>query len=39
MVFEVSKKVENAHEDGIWAVAWRKEKIVTGSLDANTKVW
>jgi len=39
MPFEVIKKVENAHEDGIWGVAWKKDKIVTASLDSTAKTW
>jgi hypothetical protein len=35
----VAKKVENAHDEGIWSVAWKKEKIVTASLDATAKIW
>lgn len=38
-------KQEEAHEDGIWTVAWAKsdkdgmENIVTGSLDDMVKCW
>ncbi|KAI8345918.1 WD repeat-containing protein 61-like protein [Mortierella sp. GBAus27b] len=31
---------DNAHEDGIWSVAWSsKNALVTGSLDNTVKVW
>ncbi|KAF9997602.1 WD repeat-containing protein 61 [Entomortierella chlamydospora] len=31
---------EDAHEDGIWSVAWSsKNTLVTGSLDNTVKVW
>lgn len=38
-MFEVSKKVENAHKEGIWSVAWKKDTLITGSLDNTVKNW
>ncbi|KAJ3195583.1 WD repeat-containing protein 61 [Irineochytrium annulatum] len=38
--FQKIKSVVDAHEDGIWAVAWTKrDKIVTGSVDEMVKIW
>jgi len=40
MAFEVSKKKEEAHEDGIWSVFWKGEKgIFTSGADALIKKW
>lgn len=44
-MYSVVFKQEEAHEDGIWTVAWAKsdkdgmENIVTGSLDDMVKCW
>lgn len=37
--YEVAKKVDNAHKDGVWCVAWNKETIFTGSGDGILKTW
>lgn len=37
--FEVLRKVDKAHEEGIWSVAWRRNNIVTGSADGKVKCW
>lgn len=37
--YEVVKKIENAHEDSIWSVAWKKDKIISGSVDNTVKIW
>jgi WD repeat-containing protein 61 len=34
----VRKKVENAHEDGVWSVDWRKDRIATGSMAGRARV-
>ncbi|KAI9224580.1 WD repeat-containing protein 61-like protein [Blastocladiella britannica] len=32
--------VDNAHDDGVWAVAWTgRDRLVTGSLDNTVKTW
>jgi WD40 repeat protein len=28
-----------AHSDGVWCVAWSKDKLITGSVDASVKIW
>lgn len=33
------RKVDKAHEEGIWSVAWRRNKIITGSADGKIKCW
>ncbi|TPX46045.1 hypothetical protein SeLEV6574_g03463 [Synchytrium endobioticum] len=39
-MFKLHKTLPNAHEDGIWAVAWSKSnKIVTASVDDTLKIW
>eukprot|EP00727_Mastigamoeba_balamuthi_P005640 m51a1_g1696 putative wd repeat-containing protein 61 (309) ;mRNA; r:481262-482613 len=41
MVFETVKRVEKAHDEGIWSVDWRGDRIATGSLcsRARVKTW
>eukprot|EP01112_Ceratiomyxa_fruticulosa_P010472 TRINITY_DN2775_c0_g1_i1.p1 TRINITY_DN2775_c0_g1~~TRINITY_DN2775_c0_g1_i1.p1 ORF type:complete len:301 (-),score=59.88 TRINITY_DN2775_c0_g1_i1:48-950(-) len=38
-LFEVAKRSEGAHKDGIWGVAWKKDKILSGSIDGSVKMW
>ena len=38
-MFKTSKRVEGAHEEGIWAVKWTEETICSGSLDGTVKLW
>eukprot|EP01088_Endostelium_zonatum_P021650 TRINITY_DN868_c1_g3_i1.p1 TRINITY_DN868_c1_g3~~TRINITY_DN868_c1_g3_i1.p1 ORF type:complete len:326 (-),score=102.52 TRINITY_DN868_c1_g3_i1:20-943(-) len=39
-MFTVLHRKHDAHEDGIWSVAWTStNKIVTGSVDEYVKVW
>lgn len=38
-MFEVLRKVDKAHDEGIWSVAWRRNCIVTGSADGKIKCW
>jgi len=37
--FSVAKKIELAHDDGIWAIIWNNDKIISGSVDSNIKIW
>ncbi len=37
--FEVLRKVDKAHDEGIWSVAWRRNSIITGSADGKIKCW
>ncbi|PRP88193.1 WD repeat-containing protein 61-like [Planoprotostelium fungivorum] len=37
--FSVAKKIDKAHEDGIWSVVWKGDKIYTGSVDTTVKSW
>lgn len=38
--FHATHRVEDAHEDGIWSVAWTAEdKILSGSVDERARVW
>ncbi|KAJ3126536.1 WD repeat-containing protein 61 [Nowakowskiella sp. JEL0407] len=41
MVYQTYKVIKDAHEDGIWSVAWTKRtnKIITGSVDDTVKIW
>jgi len=39
MVFEVSKKIPSAHEEGIWSIVWNKNSIFSASEDCTTKRW
>jgi WD repeat-containing protein 61 len=43
-MYSVLARKEQAHDDGIWALAWStcddgQEYIITGSVDNNVKVW
>lgn len=38
-MFKPTKRIEGAHEEGIWAVDWKGEHICTGSLDGTVKLW
>jgi len=38
-MFEVNAKVDDAHKAEIWTVSWKKQNIVTGSVDGIVKVW
>lgn len=36
----LGNKAENAHAEGIWAVAWSgSERLITGSLDGSIRLW
>jgi len=30
---------ENAHEDGIWSVDWKGDRLMTGAMDGKCKLW
>ena len=35
-----SHKIENAHSDSIWSIAWSgSERLLTGSLDGSVRIW
>jgi WD40 repeat protein len=37
---KAGNKVENAHSDSIWCLAWSgSERILTGSLDGSVRIW
>jgi len=38
-MFEVKAQVKDAHAEEIWAVVWRRNKIVTGSVDGTICIW
>jgi WD repeat-containing protein 61 len=38
-MFKPTKRIEGAHEEGIWAVKWKGDHICTGSLDGTVKLW
>lgn len=38
-MFKPTKRIEGAHEEGVWAVNWKGEHICTGSLDGTVKLW
>lgn len=38
-MFKPTKRIEGAHEEGIWAVQWRGDNICSGSLDGKVKLW
>ena len=41
MRVQLVQKVENAHDDSIWTVAWSGESnnLITGSVDEHVKIW
>ena len=41
MRLSLLSKVENAHEDSIWAAAWSPatHMLMTGSVDESVKMW
>jgi WD repeat-containing protein 61 len=40
MAYRVSDTLkEEIHNDSVWSVAWANDKIVTGSVNAEVKVW
>jgi WD repeat-containing protein 61 len=38
-MFKQSRRIEGAHEEGIWSLDWRENNIFTGSLDGTIKLW
>eukprot|EP01132_Coremiostelium_polycephalum_P005276 gene5276-6569_t len=38
-MYEISKKISNAHDDGIWKVKWSGDIIVTGGMSSKVKTW
>ncbi|EFA83419.1 WD40 repeat-containing protein [Heterostelium album PN500] len=38
-MFEITKKVSNAHDDGIWAVSWSADCIATAGMSSRVKTW
>ena len=38
-MFKPSKRIENVHKEGVWAVSWCGTGLLTGALDGTTKVW
>ena len=39
-MFAPIKRVENAHTDSIWSIAWTEGgKVITGSIDESVCVW
>eukprot|EP01128_Nolandella_sp_AFSM9_P011911 TRINITY_DN8806_c0_g1_i1.p1 TRINITY_DN8806_c0_g1~~TRINITY_DN8806_c0_g1_i1.p1 ORF type:complete len:293 (-),score=51.44 TRINITY_DN8806_c0_g1_i1:196-1074(-) len=38
-MFEVQKQVPSAHQAAVWCVGWRKDRVVSGSLDGTLNVW
>jgi len=38
-MYSVQVIKQNAHKEGIWSVAWRRDKIFSGSIDGQVKVW
>mmetsp|Transcript_19726 Transcript_19726/g.19833 ORF Transcript_19726/g.19833 Transcript_19726/m.19833 type:complete len:297 (+) Transcript_19726:41-931(+) len=38
-MYRPTRRVEGAHRDGIWAVYWSNDAIITGSLDGTAKLW
>ncbi|KAJ1460957.1 WD40-repeat-containing domain protein [Pelagophyceae sp. CCMP2097] len=40
MSLRPERRIENAHEDGIWSLCWTSRgQLVTGSVDETVKVW
>ena len=39
MPFAVNKVIENAHDDGIWAIKWSHGRLLTASVDDLVKSW
>jgi WD repeat-containing protein 61 len=39
MTTESGKKIDNAHDDCIWAATWSKGDVITGGLDGTVKLW
>lgn len=39
LTIPVHKRIDNAHSDSIWAVAWAKNRLLSGSLDETLKSW
>jgi WD repeat-containing protein 61 len=38
--FHQTKRLENSHGDGLWALAWcRDHQLLTGSLEGSVKLW
>ncbi|CAM9630416.1 unnamed protein product [Choristocarpus tenellus] len=38
--FHATHRLESAHEEGIWSVAWTADdKILSGSVDERARVW
>eukprot|EP01126_Amoeba_proteus_P024274 TRINITY_DN2448_c0_g2_i2.p1 TRINITY_DN2448_c0_g2~~TRINITY_DN2448_c0_g2_i2.p1 ORF type:complete len:221 (+),score=34.44 TRINITY_DN2448_c0_g2_i2:62-724(+) len=38
-MFEVKNHVKDAHLSEVWALSWRRNKIMTGAVDGTIKVW
>ena len=41
MRLSLLQKLDNAHEDSVWAASWApgSNRLVTGSVDETVKVW
>lgn len=41
MRVQLVQKIENAHDDSVWTVAWSGESnyLITGSVDEHVKIW
>ncbi len=39
MPLQVVETVSPAHEDGVWSLAWKGDRIFTGGCDDKAKVW
>ncbi|CAN0558252.1 unnamed protein product, partial [Ectocarpus sp. 12 AP-2014] len=38
--YRATHRSENAHEEGIWSVAWTEaDNILSGSVDERARVW
>eukprot|EP01133_Synstelium_polycarpum_P012028 gene12028-14069_t len=38
-LYEVAKKVPDAHDSGIWSVSWSGDVIATGGMSSKVKLW
>ena len=38
-MFRPSIRVDNAHPEGVWAICWKENRIVTGGLEGSCKLW
>ncbi|EGG13733.1 WD40 repeat-containing protein [Cavenderia fasciculata] len=38
-MYEITKKITGAHEEGIWCVSWKGDTVATGGMSSKVKTW